>query len=107
MSNQTKITADIAGDFVPQSASLKKKPDIVGPEHTFAGRIQTIQRMLGNQSTRALFVSGRIQPALKIGEPDDMYEKEADSVANQVMAMPLSSESNSPPGVAPIQTKPG
>lgn len=30
-----------------------------------------------------------IQTKLTIGQPDDEYEKEADSVADQVMRMPL------------------
>ncbi|GAB2475452.1 MAG: DUF4157 domain-containing protein [Cytophagales bacterium] len=39
----------------------------------------------------ALHVGARIQPALKVGKPNDKFEKEAESVANQVMMMPDSS----------------
>lgn len=43
----------------------------------------SMQRGLGNQG-----VIGMVQPKLKIGEPDDQYEREADQVAQQVMGMP-------------------
>lgn len=41
--------------------------------------------------------SGVIQPKLTIGQPNDIYEQEADRIAEQVMRMPEPT----------IQTKPG
>ena len=35
-----------------------------------------------------MFKSGVIQAKLKIGQPNDVYEQEADRVAEQVMRMP-------------------
>ena len=46
------------------------------------------QRNIGNQAVQRLFESGVIQPKLKIGQPGDVYEQEADRVADQVMRMP-------------------
>ena len=50
--------------------------------------IMQLQRTLGNQAVQGLFASGAIQAKLKISQPNDIYEQEADRVANQVMRMP-------------------
>jgi hypothetical protein len=42
-----------------------------------------LQRTVGNQA-----VGRFIQAKLKIGQPNDKYEQEADRVADQVMSMP-------------------
>ncbi len=49
-----------------------------------AGPSQPEQRALGNQATQYL-----IQAKLRVGAPDDRFEREADRVAEQVMRMPL------------------
>jgi hypothetical protein len=41
-----------------------------------------------NPAVQRLFKSGVIQAKLKIGQPNDIYEQEADRVAEQVMSMP-------------------
>lgn len=56
-----------------------------------------LQRAIGNHAVQRLFKSGVIQAMLKIGPPNDIYEQEADRVADMVMRMPE-------PGV---QLKPG
>lgn len=47
-----------------------------------------LHRTIGNRAVQRLFESGAIQPRLKIGTPGDIYEREADSVADTVMRMP-------------------
>ena len=47
--------------------------------------IGNLQRAIGNQAVQSLFKSGHIYPKLKIGAPNDIYEQEADRVADQVM----------------------
>ncbi len=47
-----------------------------------------LQRSIDNQAVQRLFKSGIIQAKLKIGQPNDVYEQEADRVAEQVMGMP-------------------
>ncbi len=42
----------------------------------------------GNLTFQRLFKSGAIQAKLKIGQPNDIYEQEADRVAAEVMRMP-------------------
>ena len=50
--------------------------------------IMLLQRTLGNQAVQELFASGALQAKLKISQPNDKYEQEADMIADQVMRMP-------------------
>ncbi len=52
-----------------------------------AGRIMRLQRTIGNQAVQGLFNSGIVHAKLRIGQPNDVYEQEADRVAEQVMRM--------------------
>ncbi len=58
------------------------------PVESPAESVLQLQRMLGNQVTRQFFQSGVIQAKLTVGQPGDVYEQEADRVADQVMRMP-------------------
>ena len=51
-------------------------------------RILFLQRTAGNQAVSRLMKSGALQAKLRIGQPGDMYEQEADRVADAVMRMP-------------------
>ena len=51
-------------------------------------RILFLQRTIGNQAVQRLIKSGTLQAKLKIGQPGDKYEQEADRVADAVMRMP-------------------
>ncbi len=53
-----------------------------------ADRILFLQRTIGNQAVQRLIKSGTLQTKLKIGQPGDKYEQEADRVADAVMRMP-------------------
>jgi hypothetical protein len=55
---------------------------------TPADHILFLQRTTGNQAVSKLMKSGVLQTKLKIGQPGDMYEQEADRVADVVMRMP-------------------
>ncbi len=50
-------------------------------------QILFLQRTIGNQAVQRLMKSGLIQTKLRIGAPGDVYEQEADRVAEQVMRM--------------------
>ncbi len=50
-------------------------------------RILFLQRSIGNQAVQRLIKSGALQAKLRIGQPGDIYEHEADRVAEQVMMM--------------------
>ena len=51
-------------------------------------RILYLQRTAGNQAVSRLMKSGALQAKLRIGQPGDVYEQEADWVADAVMRMP-------------------
>lgn len=51
-------------------------------------KILILQRTIGNQAVQRLMKSGALQAKLRIGAPGDIYEQEADRVAEQVMRMP-------------------
>jgi hypothetical protein len=51
-------------------------------------QILFLQRTIGNQAVGRLIKSEALQAKLKIGQPGDKYEQEADRVAEQVMRMP-------------------
>ncbi len=49
---------------------------------------QAVQRLIRNTPIPGTSIVGQIQSKLKIGQPNDVYEKEADRIADQVMRMP-------------------
>ena len=51
-------------------------------------RILCLQRTAENQAVSRLMKSVALQANLRIGQPGDMYEQEADRVADAVMRMP-------------------
>ncbi|OEU63494.1 MAG: hypothetical protein BA867_05000 [Desulfobacterales bacterium S5133MH16] len=51
-------------------------------------RILYLQRTAGNQAVSRLMKSGALQAKLRIGQPGDKYEQEADRVADAVIRMP-------------------
>src|SRR3989337_1070648 len=51
-------------------------------------QILFLQRTIGNQAVGNLIKSGALQAKLRIGRPGDIYEQEADRVAERVMRMP-------------------
>lgn len=47
-----------------------------------------LQNDYGNAALQRMYAAGSLQAKLKIGQPGDKYEREADSVADRVMRMP-------------------
>jgi hypothetical protein len=67
------------------SAPLTAQPSHSRPNlHPLLG----MQRHVGNQAVQSLLRSRAIQAKLAIGQPNDLYEQEADRVADRVMRMP-------------------
>jgi len=74
-----------------------------------ADTILQLQRTTGNQAVQRLIKSRSLQAKLRIGQPNDIYEQEADRVAEQVMRMPepkLQRQIEENEDEEPIQTKP-
>lgn len=68
---------------------LRKHSDNAArPAGSSVDQVLFLHQTLGNQAVQRLFNAGVIQAKLKIGAPDDVYEQEADRVAEQVMRMP-------------------
>ena len=77
-SSDTKRDASVSP---PQKAD--SSPSIDSPlEH-----ILYLQRTVGNQAVGNLLRAGVLQAKLIIGRPNDIYEQEADRVADRVMRM--------------------
>ena len=70
------------------SASQKRKPDFSQSISSPIDHILHLQRTIGNQAVLRLFKSGVIQAKLRINQPNDIYEQEADKMAEVVMRMP-------------------
>ncbi len=69
-----------------------------------------LQHTLGNQVVLRLLRSGVLQARLAVSRPDDIYEQEADRVADEVVRMPENTVGSRESGVGNsgiIQTKPG
>ncbi len=71
--------------------------------------INFLQRSYGNLSTLRYF-NYPVQPKLKIGQPDDIHEQEADRIAEQVTSIPEEAVSFQPAAIRKghesIQMKP-
>lgn len=66
------------------SPSPAAKAETIVPRHFNA---RNLQQTIGNQAVQQLVKSGKLQAALKMGRPNDVYEQEADRIADQVMRM--------------------
>lgn len=68
----------------PSSSPSQKTP----AERATTHPILRLQRALGNQAVQRMVNSGQIQTKLAIGQPGDVYEQEADRMAQQVITSP-------------------
>jgi hypothetical protein len=87
MHDRVKITA--------KKPEAKKSKPVHAPKGEFNSPISSpidqiffLQRTIGNHAVQRLFTTGIFQSKLRIGQPNDTYEQEADRVAEQVMSMP-------------------
>jgi hypothetical protein len=85
-----------------QAATIFRSPEFSQPVNDLqkARVLRSLQRSHGNQSVQRMMnrsVPAGIQPKLEISSPGDALEREADSIANQVMNM------SSPNSAAPAQ----
>jgi len=69
------------------SASRTQKAEHSPSTGSPVERILFLQRTIGNRAVQRLMKSGALQARLRIGAPGDIYEQEADRVAEQVMSM--------------------
>jgi hypothetical protein len=94
MSERVQAAAKTPEAIRENKASQKQKTD---PSQSISSPIEHIlflQRTIGNQAVGKLIDSGALQAKLRIGQPGDVYEREADRVAEQVMRMSEQKVSN-------------
>ena len=88
MGKRAKISAKKSEAKKENSVSRIRKTDYSQSFSSPIDHILFLQRTIGNQVVQKLFNTGVIQAKLKIGQPNDIYEQEADRVADEVMRMP-------------------
>jgi hypothetical protein len=89
MSGKVGLAVKKPGNKERDTVSNKPKPDFSQSVavNSPMEQVLQLQRTIGNQAVTRLIQSGAIQAKLKIGQPEDMYEQEADRVAEQIMRM--------------------
>ena len=70
------------------SASTARKIESPQSMSSPVDQVMYLQRTIGNQAVQRLIKSGALQAKLKIGQPGDKYEQEANRVADAVMRVP-------------------
>ena len=88
MNQKTEAINKKSGVKREKSASHIRKSNSSSLTNSPADRIMFLQRTIGNQAVERLIKSGALQAKLRIGQPGDVYEQEADRVADAVMRMP-------------------
>jgi hypothetical protein len=88
MSEKATATVKTTEIKKANSSAQNRRPEKTKVSHSPIDQILFLQGTIGNQVVQRLFKSGVIQAKLKIGQPNDMYEQEADRIADQVMRMP-------------------
>jgi hypothetical protein len=92
----------------------KQQPEGSASPNFDSGNLLDLQRVVGNQAVQRLMAEGKLavgsnvlQAKLTVGAPGDVYEQEADSVAQQVMTMPdtVQREAAFDEEVPPLQAK--
>jgi hypothetical protein len=71
----------------PAASSAKANFSQTADMNSPVEQILHLQRTIGNQAVTRLIQSGVLQAKLTIGQPDDIYEQEANRAAEQVMRM--------------------
>ncbi|CAG0986641.1 hypothetical protein METP2_02314 [Methanosarcinales archaeon] len=88
MVEATQVSAKASVANKENKVPSTQKSDFVQSMNSPVEQILFLQRTIGNQAVGRLLKSGALQAKLKVGQPGDTYEQEADRVAEQVMRMP-------------------
>jgi|GEM_PF-2506444 len=88
MGEAVKITAKTPEANKENKAQKTQKSESSQSISSPVDKVLFLQRTIGNQAVGRLINSGALRAKLRIGQPGDIYEQEADRVAEQVMRMP-------------------
>ncbi len=96
-------TTPETADKTPFQKTRKHKS--TQPSYSPLDNIMNLQRTAGNRSVQELFRTGAIRAKLTVNQPDDIYEKEADRLAEQFMQMPGLKQAEEEKEEVPVQAK--
>jgi hypothetical protein len=85
MSERAKTTTKTSTAKSKNPFSQVQKSASIQSINSPVDQVLNLQSTIGNQTVQRLFNSGVIQAKLKIGPPGDIYEQEADRIADKVM----------------------
>jgi hypothetical protein len=88
MEKNVKQNAKARESALQNSAQRPRARQFTNTASTPVEQVLFLQRTAGNQAVQRLFNSGTVQAKPKVGQPGDMYEQEADRLAEKVMRMP-------------------
>lgn len=86
MPERVRVSSKMAEARRENKASQTRKADISQTANSPADRVLFLQRTIGNQAVQRLINSRVLQTKLRIGKPDDIYEQEADRIAEQIVS---------------------
>lgn len=86
MSDKATVTEEKTSYRIPRTKAVEM-PSRIPPSNSFIG----LQQTLGNQAMLHLLRTGTLQAKLRVSQPGDAGEQEADRMADHVMRMPESS----------------
>ncbi len=87
MGEKTRATSKTPESKGENSSSQTKKTNFSLSINSPVDQILFLQRTVGNRAIQGLLKSGVIKAKLTVGQPGDVYEQEADRVAERVMLM--------------------
>ena len=88
MNSSTKASGKTRESKTGNSHSHANKSNLSPPINSPVGQIFSLQRTVGNREVERLLKSGVIQAKLRVNEPGDFYEQEAEHVADRVIRIP-------------------
>lgn len=88
MSTRTPALVKAPEAKAAKPAAQTRQPGIPASPLSTYEQIFQLQRTVGNHAVQRMYYSGLLQAKLRIGQPNDVYEQEADRVAERVMRMP-------------------
>ena len=98
MSDRMRMSAKTTEKEKESKASGAKRPESSKSAGSVADRILFLQTTVGNKAVQRMIASGSLQAKLSVSKPGDIYEQEADRVAEDVMRMPDRRMVSSSPG---------
>ena len=95
---QASITKrEFKTEKIGNSSSQTDKPSLSPLINSPIDQISFLQKTIGNREVARLLNSGVIQAKLKVNQPGDVYEQEADRIADQVTTTPANSTVSAAP----------